>query len=126
KQSKLLADISRFIYMQEKMRHHRQRFPAETFDYSYLMPYPGPYVDGAVDLPAHAVAALNEKYPQFSQTHKPEDYVDKAVAQARVKAAEFFDYRVRWRRTLADLTGNSRFRSVCASAAMAKPGRGCR
>jgi len=44
KQSKLIADIYRFIYMQEKMRQHAERFPEEAFDLDYLNPYPAPYL----------------------------------------------------------------------------------
>ncbi|MHC4715732.1 MAG: hypothetical protein ACYS5V_02065 [Planctomycetota bacterium] len=113
KESKLLADISRFIYMQEKMRLHGERFPAEAFDYDYLHPYPGPYVDPTADLPAHAVAALDEKYPHYRQSADPQEFVDRAITLATARAEEFFAYRTRWRTALAGLADNAGFRGVC-------------
>jgi hypothetical protein len=102
KRSKLVADIYRFIYMQEKLRRHAERFPAERFDPGYLMPYPGPYLDPAVDLGAEAVRALDARYPEFrAGGGSPERLAEEAAALARVKAAEFFDFRDRWRRALA-------------------------
>lgn len=115
KLSKLLADISRFIYMQEKMRLHGERFPQERIDPSYLMPYPGPYLDPAVDLQAAGVKALDEKYPQFRQARSPEDYVAGVTDLARAKAEEFFDYRDRWQSTLAGLGENTAFRDACGA-----------
>ncbi len=115
KQSKLLADISRFIYMQEKMRYHRQYFPQEAFDPSYLQPYPGPYLDPAVDLADEAVRSLDEKYPDFRRTNRPEDYAANALDMARIKAREFFEYRGRWRSVLDSLDKNDGFRAACGA-----------
>ena len=114
KLSKLVADIYRFIYMQEKMRQHRRHFPDETIDPDYLLPYPGPYLDPAVDLQAEAVAALDAKYPEFRRRRKCEDLVAEATDLARKKSEEFFDYRDRWRAALGSLEGNDAFLSVCA------------
>ncbi|MHC4915051.1 MAG: hypothetical protein ACYTGB_06130 [Planctomycetota bacterium] len=116
KASKLIADIRRFIYMREKMRLHAERYPEEVFDRDYVMPYPGPYLDEAVDLPAEATRALDAKYPEFRQAgSSPEDLVGEAVEVARGKAEEFFSCRESWRRTLAEVEGASRFRAAATS-----------
>ena len=101
KVGKLIADIHRFIYMREKMRLHRERFPGEAIDPEYLSPYPGPYLDEAVDLKAHGVRALDEKYPGFRDSTSPEELVEEAQALAVRKAEEFFRYREQWRAALA-------------------------
>jgi hypothetical protein len=113
KQSKLISDIYRFIYMQEKMRQHAERFPEEAFDPEYLMPYPGPYLDPAIDLQAAAVAALDEKYPDFRQTRAPEELAADAASLARIKAEEFFAYRERWRAVLESLESKLDFGRQC-------------
>jgi len=103
KLSKLVSDIRRFLYMQQKVRYHRTHFPGEHLDVSRLYPYPGPYLEEDVDLEGEAVRALDTKYPAFRLARAPEDLVAEAVALAREKAAEFFAYRERWQRTLADV-----------------------
>ena len=105
KPSKLVADIRRFLYMREKHRYHAAHLPAEAMDIEYLMPYPGVYLDEGIDLAAHAVAALDELHPEFRQRQSPEALVAEATERARLKAAEFFVYRQRWRRTLEGLDG---------------------
>jgi hypothetical protein len=96
--TKLVADIRRFIYMREKDRLHRERFPGESFSRDYLMPYPGPYLDEGKDLPAEAIRALDAKYPGFrGGGGSPEALVREAVETARKKAAEFLLYRDTWR-----------------------------
>ena len=92
---------------------HAERFPGEGFDREYLMPYPGPYLDPEVDLKAEAVRALDEKYPEFRKTRAPEELAEGAASLARVKAEEFFDYRKRWRATLAGLESCADFAKVC-------------
>lgn len=109
KQSKLLADIRRFIYMQEKMRYQRSHLPAESVDLNYLSPYPAPYLDENVDLSAQAIQALDEKYPEFRAGGSPEEVVRQSVATAQTKAAEFFAYRDKWRKALASLMERSEF-----------------
>jgi hypothetical protein len=113
KQSKLVADIYRFIYMQEKMRQHAEKFPEESFDREYLMPYPGPYLDPELDLQAAAVAALDGKYPDFRTTRAPEELAAEAASLARVKAEEFFAYRERWCTVLAALESGDGFSKLC-------------
>ncbi len=105
KLSKLVADIRRFIYMQEKVRYHSAHFPAERLDLSRFYPYPGPYLEDSADLQAHAADALDSKYPEFGKTRAPEAFVAETVATARRKAVEFFEYRARWQRTLAGWEG---------------------
>jgi len=100
KASKLVADIRRFIYMREKVRLYRELMPDGPLDERYLMPYPGVYLDPAIDLLAHGVVALNEKYPEYCSEWPPEILVTDAERTARVKAREFFDYQERWRRVL--------------------------
>ncbi len=112
KQSKLIADIRRFIYMQEKMRHHRRHLPDEAFDPEYLQPYPGPYLDESADLQRAGVEALDRKYPQLRATVSPEALVEEAQAVARVKAEEFFAYREAWQAALAGLDESSAFSEV--------------
>jgi hypothetical protein len=115
KQSKLVADIRRFIYMREKMRLHAERFPGEAFDREYLMPYPGPYLDPEVDLRAEAAGALDARYPGFrAGGGSPQDLVREAVDVARVKAEEFFDFRERWRAAMASLAEGGAFSRTCA------------
>ena len=109
--SKLLADIRRFIYMREKLEAHAELFPAERFDPEYLMPYPGPYLAPGADLPAEGVRALDTKYPEFrAGGGSPERLVAEAVATARVKAREFFDYRRRWRSAMIGAAAGAEFR----------------
>ena len=102
KPSKLLADVRRFIYVREKMRHHDAHYPAERVDRAYLTPYPGAYLDDAADLEAQGVAALEEMSPDWPA----EDLVREAVETARVKAEEFFAYRDAWTRATATLADN--------------------
>jgi hypothetical protein len=113
KQSKLISDIYRFIYMQEKMRQHTADFPKEAFDLGYMQPYPGPYLDPEVDLHRAAVMALDESYPDFRKTESPEKLADQARNLARTKAEEFFAYRERWKTVLASLQAESDFSGVC-------------
>jgi hypothetical protein len=112
KPSKLIADIHRFIYMQEKMRLHRQRFPAERVDPEYLQPYPGPYLDETVDLRAHAAQALRTKYPEFASEQSPEALAAESVETARVKAEEFFDYREKWRQAMEAIDDHGELRQM--------------
>jgi len=102
KLSKLLADISRFIYMREKVLLYQQRFPQAPLDREYLMPYPGVYLDEHVDLKRHGVEALDERYPRFRRERSPEEFVEEAEAAARVKAREYFEYQEMWRRALSE------------------------
>jgi hypothetical protein len=101
KASKLLADIRRFIYMREKIRLYRELFPRGPLDINYLMPYPGAYLDPAIDLQEHGVKALDEKYPEYRRRHAPEAFVREAEETARIKAREFFAYQQQWRDQLA-------------------------
>jgi hypothetical protein len=103
KRTKMIADIRRFIYMREKHRHHRAHFPAEAFDIDYLMPYPGVYLDESVDLLAAGIAAMDALYPEYRKTGSPEALVAGAARTAQRKAADFFEYRTRWREALAGL-----------------------
>jgi len=112
KLSKLICDIRRFLYMQEKVRYHRTHFPAEHLDISRLYPYPGPYLEDDVDLESQAVKALDGKYPEFRKTRAPEDLVAEAVATAREKAGEFFAYRERWQRMTAGIAGSDALRQT--------------
>ncbi|MCG3179152.1 MAG: hypothetical protein BIFFINMI_01483 [Phycisphaerae bacterium] len=107
KPSKLIADIRRFIYMQEKVRRHRRDFPAEALDLARFKPYPAPYLDPEVDLHAAAVEAIRRKYPHLVGELSPKKLADDAVATARVKAAEFFNYRVKWRKATAALADDA-------------------
>jgi hypothetical protein len=102
KASKLLADIRRFIYMRAKMRRHAEQFPGERFDPGYLQPYPGCYLDEAIDLRAHGVEAIRRKVTD-GMVASPEAFVDEAVNTAAVKAREFFDYRGMWRKAMRAL-----------------------
>ncbi len=118
KESKLIADIYRFIYMREKMRYQRAHLPAESVDLDYLSPYPAPYLDDAADLPGEGIRALDAQYPGFRQAGGlPEQIVCKAETIARTKAAEFFAYRAKWRDALAGLPDSSRFTEQAARSA---------
>ncbi|MBN1808508.1 MAG: hypothetical protein JW909_05530 [Planctomycetes bacterium] len=118
--SKLIADIRRFIYMREKMRLHAELFPRELVDPDYLMPYPGPYLAAGVDLPAEGVRALDGKYPEFRASGgSPEQVVSSALDTARVKAAEFFEYRRRWRSAFRSTASAPRMRLAAQALAMA-------
>ena len=102
--SKLIADIRRFTYMQAKMAYHAMNFPGERFDRAYLLPYPGPYADERLDLRSHGIKALDEEYPAFRQDGgDPEAVVDEAIAMARTKVREYFEYRDMWTTTLAGI-----------------------
>jgi hypothetical protein len=98
KESKLLADIRRFLYMREKQRLHAERFPQERFDLAYLQPYPGCYLDPQIDLRRQGEDAIRRKVAD--PTIVPEKFVADAVATAQRKAVAFFDYRQRWRTCL--------------------------
>jgi len=100
--SKLLADIRRFIYMAEKLRYHAEHFPPERFDLGYLQPYPGCYLDKAIDLRAHGIEAIRRKIPAGTIA-SPEAFVDEAVSLAAIKAREFFAYREKWQKVLSAL-----------------------
>jgi hypothetical protein len=102
KASKLAADIRRFIYMREKVRLYRERFPDGPLEPEYLMPYPGVYLDESLDLKEHGVRALDTKYPEFRRSRSPEAFVREAEETARRKAREFFAYQDTWRRVLAE------------------------
>jgi len=54
-----------------------------------------------VDLVRHGIEAIGGKYPEFRRERSPEQFVQEAVATARVKAREFFAYQETWRRALA-------------------------
>ena len=108
KPSKLLADVRRFVYMREKMRHHDAHYPSERVDRAYLTPYPGAYLDDVADLEAQGVAALEEACPERAA----EDLVREAVETARVKAEEFFAYRDAWTRATGALSDNPVAREV--------------
>lgn len=112
KASKLIADIRRFIYMQEKVRRHREHYPGEQLDMAYFEPYPGPYLDGDADLAGEAVRALDKKYPELRQDQSPEALVTDAVETARRKAVEFFEYREKWQQTMAAIADRSELRPV--------------
>ncbi len=113
KLSKLISDIRRFTYMQVKMAYHARHFPEEQFDRDYLMPYPGPYAEETLDLPAHGVEALDEGYPEFRREGgSPEAVVDEAVATAQAKVKEFFDYRRQWKTALAEMDANPELMSA--------------
>jgi len=119
--SKLIADIRRFIYMREKLRLHAELFPAEGFDLDYLMPYPGPYLTGDVDLPAEGIKALDSKYPEFrAGGGSPEKIVESAVEVARKKAVEFFDYRKRWHSVLKSTALGLDFRHAAEALSIGK------
>lgn len=99
KESKLLADIRRFIYMRIKTAYHARCYPQERFDLAYLQPYPGCYLNEDIDLKAHGAAAIREKIPAMANT--AEQFVAEASATAETKAREFFVYRDTWARVLA-------------------------
>jgi hypothetical protein len=101
--SKMIADIRRFIYMREKHNYHRAHFPGEAFPLDYLLPYPGAYLDESVDLCEQGIAAMDELYPEYRETHSPEALVKEATETAKLKAEEFFAYREKWTRTLTGL-----------------------
>ena len=98
KDSKLLADIRRFIYMRMKTRYHAEHFPQERFDLNYLQPYPGCYLDERIDLRQHGEDAIRRKISD--RTISPEKFVAEAVKVAARKAQEFFAYRAKWARVL--------------------------
>ena len=102
KDSKLLADIRRFIYMKEKTRYHAENFPQEKFDLNYLMPYPGCYLNEKIDLQAHGIAAIKQKVTSEIGT-SPEALVAEHLSTAIIKAREFFNYRVEWQKALSAL-----------------------
>lgn len=103
---KLIADIQRFIYMREKMRFHRKRYPKERIDIDYLMPYPGVYLDNKVDLQREAIQCLDELYPEYRRQNLPEDLVKNAVKLARNKTKEFFVYRDKWQNLISMFENN--------------------
>lgn len=112
KPSKLLADIRRFIYMREKMRHHEAHYPSERVDRAYLMPYPGVYLDEAADLEAQGVAALDGLDPELRAEQSPDDFVRETVETARRKAEEFFTYRAAWAQSMASIADDTAFRDA--------------
>ena len=70
------------IYMREKMTYHAEHFASERFDYAYLMPYPGPYLDASVDLKEHGVRALDTLYPEYRAAgNSPEAFVQEAASR---------------------------------------------
>jgi hypothetical protein len=100
KDSKLLADIRRFIYMRTKNTRHQKQYPKERFDLNYLQPYPGCYLDERYDLKAHGIAAIREKIPTMASV--AERFVEDAATVAETKTTEFFAYRDTWTRVLTD------------------------
>ena len=110
--SKLKSDIGRFIYMNEKMKYHTANFPEEQVDLDYLRPYPAPYLEEDVDLPAEAVKALDSKYPEFRKQQSPEEFVAKVVETTRKKIVEFFEYRKQWEAMTAVIGDDAKLRSA--------------
>jgi len=112
KASKMIADIRRFIYMQEKVRAYTERFPDRPLDRDYLYPYPGPYLEPNVDLQSAGVRALDELYPEYRRQRAPEDLVAEATETARREAAAFFDYREHWKRMTAAIDDSPALRRI--------------
>ena len=98
---KLKADIRRFIYMFEKQRRKEKLYPEKDFDTEILNPYPGAFLDSALNLQVLGKEALRKKYPGLMDQEKIEKFIINAVKISQLKAEEYFQYQTVWQNELS-------------------------
>lgn len=113
--SKLLADINRFIYMKEKMEFYNIKNSLARFDTSYLLPYPGIYLDPALDLESEAVKALEKLYPEYCENIDPVIRVKEAISDNKNKVNAFFDFHKRWKDVIPSLSNDNALKEAVLS-----------
>jgi GT2 family glycosyltransferase len=95
-------DVSRFIYQRTKLAFAQG---VELEEPKGLDPYPGRFLQR--DLEEHAVQALRTICPgKMHDVPSPEDFVKKAVEEAKKRVQRYFAFQTRWEELMSVVEGD--------------------